>query len=165
MCVEHSVWDILMRTHHLYMKPLHFLKNVAGGCYKALTTGPEVTKCQALLMLQEGQSKSECLKAGMLWRRYYESKDIFIRLCCLLLVEKTSVFGPYLSLGGMSTAPLSILFLFCVLLHCLLAYLPQFPKQLQGEALGCLSWRGLHQGLFCQVLSQETWTGTAQHQD
>lgn len=93
----------------------------------------------------------------MVWRGYEVSEDIFLLcLCCLLLVEETAVFGPYLRLGGISDTPLRILFMFCVLLLwlwiflllCLLAYFPQFPPQLLGGALGCLSWRGLYQGWY-----------------
>ncbi|XP_004565121.1 fat storage-inducing transmembrane protein 1 [Maylandia zebra] len=140
-----------------FCKLLDLLENATGSCYEPLEAGTVVTNGQTLLVLREGESKSECLKAGMLWRGYEVSEDIFLLcLCCLLLVEETAVFGPYLSLGGISDAPLRILFLFCVLLLwlwiflllCLLAYFPQFPTQLLGGALGCLSWRGLYQGWY-----------------
>ncbi|XP_028448227.1 fat storage-inducing transmembrane protein 1 isoform X2 [Perca flavescens] len=140
-----------------FCKLLDLLENTTGSCYEPLLSGPEVTNGQPMLVLREGESKSECLKAGMLWRGYEVSEDVFLLcLCCLLLAEETAVFGPYLSLGGISGAPLRILFLFCVLLLwlwiflllCLLAYFPQFPTQLLGGALGCLSWRGLYQGWY-----------------
>uniref|UniRef100_UPI0037E9373D fat storage-inducing transmembrane protein 1 n=1 Tax=Semicossyphus pulcher TaxID=241346 RepID=UPI0037E9373D len=140
-----------------FCKLLDLLENATGSCYEPLLNGPEVTNGQPLLVLREGESKSVCLKAGMLWRGYEVSEDVFLLcLCCLLLAEETAVFGPYLSLGGISDAPLRILFLFCVLLLslwiflllCLLAYFPQFPTQLLGGALGCLSWRGLYQGWY-----------------
>lgn len=140
-----------------FCKLLDLLENATGSCYEPLEAGTVVTNGQTLLVLREGESKSECLKAGMLWRGYEVSEDIFLLcLCCLLLVEETAVFGPYLSLGGISDAPLRILFLFCVLLLwlwiflllCLLAYFPQFPTQMLGGALGCLSWRGLYQGWY-----------------
>ncbi|KAM4551689.1 fat storage-inducing transmembrane protein 1 [Odontesthes bonariensis] len=142
-----------------FCKLLDLLENTTGSCYERLHTGAEVTNGQPLLVLREGAIKSECLKAGMLWRGYEVSEDVFLLcLCCLVLAEETAVFGPYLSLGGISDAPLRILFLFCVLLLCLwiflllclLAYFPQFPTQLLGGALGCLSWRGLYQGWFRQ---------------
>lgn len=137
-----------------FCKLLHLLENATGSCYELLT-GPEVVN--PLLVLREGEIKSECLRAGMVWRGYEVSEDVFLLcLCCLLLAEETAVYGPYLSLGGISDAPLRILFLFCVLLLglwiflllCLLAYFPQFPTQLLGGALGCLSWRGLYQGWY-----------------
>ncbi|GLD61797.1 fat storage-inducing transmembrane protein 1 [Lates japonicus] len=140
-----------------FCKLLDHLENATGSCYEPLITNQEVTNGQPLLVLREGESKSECLKAGMLWRGYEVSEDVFLLcLCCLLLAEETAVFGPYLSLGGVSDAPLRILFLFCVLLLglwiflllCLLAYFPKFPTQLLGGALGCLSWRGLYQGWY-----------------
>ncbi|KAM9323168.1 fat storage-inducing transmembrane protein 1 [Pholidichthys leucotaenia] len=140
-----------------FCKLLDVLENATGSCYEPLNPGPEVTNGQPLLVLREDETKSECLKAGMLWRGYEVSEDVFLLcLCCLLLAEETAVFGPYLSLGGISDAPLRILFLFCVLLLglwiflllCLLAYFPQFPTQLLGGALGCLSWRGLYQGWY-----------------
>lgn len=140
-----------------FCKLLDLLDNATGNCYEPLTTGLEVSNGQPLLVLREGENKSQCLKAGMLWRGYDVSQDVFLLcLCCLLLAEETAVFGPYLSLGGLSDAPLRILFLFCVLLLglwiflllCLLAYFPQFPTQLLGGALGCLSWRGLYKGWY-----------------
>ncbi|XP_022603852.1 fat storage-inducing transmembrane protein 1-like [Seriola dumerili] len=141
----------------IFCKLLDQLENATGSCYESLITDAGDTNGQPLLVLREGESKSECLKAGMLWRGYEVSEDVFLLcLCCLLLAEEMAVFGPYLSLGGISDAPLRILFLFCVLLlglwifllFCLLAYFPQFPTQLLGGALGCLSWRGLYQGWY-----------------
>ncbi|XP_029381259.1 fat storage-inducing transmembrane protein 1 [Echeneis naucrates] len=140
-----------------FCKLLDQLENATGSCYESLINDSGDASGQLLLVLREGESKSECLKAGMLWRGYEVSEDVFLLcLCCLLLAEEMAVFGPYLSLGGISDAPLRILFLFCVLLltlwifllFCLLAYFPQFPTQLLGGALGCLSWRGLYQGWF-----------------
>ncbi|KAM8727045.1 fat storage-inducing transmembrane protein 1 [Acanthopagrus schlegelii] len=140
-----------------FCKLLYLLENTTGSCYEPLLGGPDVANGQPMLVLREGESKSVCLKAGMVWRGYEVSEDVFLLcLCCLLLAEETAVFGPYLSLGGISDAPLRILFLFCVLLLglwiflllCLLAYFPQFPTQLLGGALGCLSWRGLYQGWY-----------------
>lgn len=140
-----------------FCKLLDLLENTTGSCFEPLLSGPEVVKEQPLLVLREGLSKSECIKAGMVWSGYEVSEDVFLLcLCCLLLAEETAVFGPYLSLGGGSDAPLRILFLFCVLLLnlwiflllCLLAYFPQFPTQLLGGALGCLSWRVLYQGWY-----------------
>uniref|UniRef100_A0A3B3H7P5 Fat storage-inducing transmembrane protein 1 homolog n=2 Tax=Oryzias latipes TaxID=8090 RepID=A0A3B3H7P5_ORYLA len=140
-----------------FCKLLDLLENATGSCYETLNAGLEVSNGQPLLVLREGESRSECLRARMLWRGYEVSEDVFLLcLCCLLLAEETAVFGPYLSLGGVSDAPLRILFLFCVLLlglwifllFCLLAYFPQFPTQLLGGALGCLSWRALYQGWF-----------------
>lgn len=142
-----------------FCKLLYLLENTTGSCYEPLLGGPDVANGQPMLVLREGESKSVCLKAGMVWRGYEVSEDVFLLcLCCLLLAEETAVFGPYLSLGGISDAPLRILFLFCVLLLglwiflllCLLAYFPQFPTQLLGGALGCLSWRGLYQGWYRQ---------------
>ncbi|KAM6948274.1 fat storage-inducing transmembrane protein 1 [Aplochiton taeniatus] len=145
-----------------FRRLLDILENAAGSCYEPLATPPAGGAApgpvgEPLLLLREGQSKAGCLGAGMLWRGYEVSEETFLLcLCCLLLAEETAVFGPYLSLGGASGAPLRILFLLCVLLLalwvflllCLLAYFPQFPKQLLGGALGCLSWRGLYQGWY-----------------
>lgn len=140
-----------------FCKLLDLLENATGSCYEPLVATSDVSDGQPLLVLREGESKAVCLRAGMLWRGYEVSEDVFLLcLCCLLLAEETSVFGPYLSLGGVSDAPLRILFLFCVvllnlwifLLLCLLAYFPQFPTQLLGGALGCLSWRVLYQGWY-----------------
>lgn len=153
-----------------FRRVLSLLENTTGSCYEPLSAPPEGKvavaaaagggdngAAQALLLLREGESKAACLNAGMLWRGYEVSEDTFLLcLCCLLLAEETAVFGPYLSLGGPSGAPMRILFLFCVqllglwifLLLCLLAYFPQFPTQLLGGALGCLSWRALYQGWY-----------------
>uniref|UniRef100_A0A3B4B0G7 Fat storage-inducing transmembrane protein 1 homolog n=1 Tax=Periophthalmus magnuspinnatus TaxID=409849 RepID=A0A3B4B0G7_9GOBI len=134
-----------------FCKLLDLLENATGSCYEPLVGTSDVSNGEPLLVLREGASKADCLKAGMLWRGYEVSEDVFLLcLCCLLLAEETAVFGPYLSLGGVSDAPLRILFLFCVvllnlwifLLLCLLAYFPQFPT------LGCLSWRVLYQGWY-----------------
>ncbi|KAF7222841.1 fat storage-inducing transmembrane protein 1 [Nothobranchius furzeri] len=159
--------SLLLSLHHLsrlavagglwlgFCKLLDLLENTTGSCYESLNV--EVANGQPLLVLREGESKKECLKGGMVWRGYEVSEDVFfLCLCCLLLAEETAVFGPYLSLGGVSEAPLRILFLFCVLLLglwiflllCLLAYFPRFPTQLLGGALGCLIWRGLYQGWY-----------------
>uniref|UniRef100_A0A8C1RRN9 Fat storage-inducing transmembrane protein 1 homolog n=1 Tax=Cyprinus carpio TaxID=7962 RepID=A0A8C1RRN9_CYPCA len=124
-----------------FRKLLCLLENAIGSCYEPL----------------KGATKEACVRSGMLWRGYEVSEDAFLLcLCCLLLAEETAVFGPYLSLGGPSIAPLRILFLFCVLLLglwvflllCLLAYFPKFPTPLLGGALGCLSWRVLYQGWY-----------------
>lgn len=140
-----------------FCKLLDLLENATGSCYEPLVSTSDVSNGEPLLVLREGESRAVCLKAGMLWRGYEVSEDVFLLcLCCLLLAEETAVFGPYLSLGGVSDAPLRILFLFCVvllnlwifLLLCLLAYFPQFPTQLLGGALGCLSWRFLYQGWY-----------------
>ncbi|XP_067109318.1 fat storage-inducing transmembrane protein 1 [Osmerus mordax] len=140
---------------------LGFLENATGSCYEPLASSPEGqgggANGQPLLLLREGESKAVCVGSGMLWRGYEVSEDTFLLcLCCLILAEETAVFGPYLTLGGASGAPLRLLFLFCVLLLslwiflllCLLAYFPQFPTQLLGGALGCLTWRGLYQGWY-----------------
>ncbi|CAL8314346.1 fat storage-inducing transmembrane protein 1 [Gadus morhua] len=142
-----------------FRKILEVLGNATGSCYEALAAaldgGP--ASSQPLLLLREGESRAECLGQGMQWRGYEVSEDIFLLcLCCLLLAEETAVFGAYLNVGGASGGPLRILFLLCVLLMalwlflllCLLAYFPQFPTQLLGGALGCLSWRGLYQGWY-----------------
>ncbi|KAL0966135.1 hypothetical protein UPYG_G00291350 [Umbra pygmaea] len=142
-----------------FRKLLDILENATGSCYEPLSAvdGQPVVNGQPLLLLREGASKQLCVGNGMLWRGYEVSEDIFLLcLCCLLVAEETAVFGPYLTLGGPSGAPLRLLFLFCVmllglwvfLLLCLLAYFPAFPTQILGGALGCLSWRGLYQGWY-----------------
>ncbi|XP_010883465.1 fat storage-inducing transmembrane protein 1 isoform X2 [Esox lucius] len=142
-----------------FRKILDVLENATGSCYEPLSAvdGQPVVNGQPLLLLREGASKQLCVGNGMLWRGYEVSEDIFLLcLCCLLVAEETAVFGPYLTLGGPSGAPLRLLFLFCVillglwvfLLLCLLAYFPSFPTQIIGGALGCLSWRGLYQGWY-----------------
>ncbi|XP_036375478.1 fat storage-inducing transmembrane protein 1-like [Megalops cyprinoides] len=147
-----------------FKRLLTLLGDATGSCYERLSAPLEGQLSQAaaepgqpLLLLREGETKASCLNMGMLWRGYEVSEDTFLLcLCCLLLAEETAVFGPYLALGGPSGAPLRLLFLFCVfllglwvfLLLCLLAYFPQFPTQLLGGALGCLSWRGLYQGWY-----------------
>ncbi|XP_028834179.1 fat storage-inducing transmembrane protein 1 [Denticeps clupeoides] len=146
-------------------KLLSMLENATGSCYETIKGGlegqagagaPEADQAP-LLLLREAETKASCLSAGMLWRGYEVSEDAFLLcLCCLLLAEETAIFGPYLALGGPSGAPLRILFLFCTLLLglwiflllCLLAYFPQFPSQLIGGALGCLTWRVLYQGWY-----------------
>ena len=114
------------------------------------------------LLLQEAQSKASCLRAGQVWRGYEVSQDtLTLCLCCLMLVEEMSAFGPHVLRGegptGPTTgAPLRILFLLCVflltlwlfLLLCLLAYFPQFPAQQLGGAIAYLGWRGLYQGWY-----------------
>lgn len=145
-----------------FRKLLCLLENATGNCYEPLSSTLELASGtngdgQPLLLLREGETKEVCIRSGMLWRGYEVSEDaLLLCLCCLLLAEETAVFGPYLSLGGPSGAPLRILFLFCILLLslwvflllCLLAYFPQFPTQLLGGALGCLSWRVLYQGWY-----------------
>ncbi|KAG9355999.1 hypothetical protein JZ751_000843 [Albula glossodonta] len=149
-----------------FRRLLTLLGDATGSCYEPLS-GPvesklsqglaKVVEGQPLLLLREGETKATCLNMGMLWRGYEVSEDTFLLcLCCLLLAEETAVFGPYLALGGPSGAPLRLLFLFCVillglwvfLLFCLLAYFPEFPTQVLGGALGCLSWRALYQGWY-----------------
>nr|XP_023651860.1 fat storage-inducing transmembrane protein 1 [Paramormyrops kingsleyae] len=147
-----------------FRRVMSVLENATGSCYEPLSAPPDghptqgvAEPGQPLLLLREGETKVTCLGGGMLWRGYEVSEDAFLLcMCCLLLAEETAVFGPYLTLGGPSGAPLRLLFLFCVLLLglwiflllCLLAYFPQFPTQLVGGALGCLSWRGLYQGWY-----------------
>uniref|UniRef100_H3C1V0 Fat storage-inducing transmembrane protein 1 homolog n=1 Tax=Tetraodon nigroviridis TaxID=99883 RepID=H3C1V0_TETNG len=119
-----------------FCKLLDLLENATGSCFQPLLGGAELAEEQPLLVLREGVSKNECVQAGMLWSGYQVSEEVFLLcLCCLLLAEETAVFGPYLSLGGSSGAPLR-------------AYFPQFPTQLLGGALGCLSWRLLYQGWY-----------------
>lgn len=143
-------------------KVLGLLENATGSCYEPLSSAPDLaagqnSAGQPLLLLREGETKAACVSAGLMWRGYEVSEDVFLLcLCCLLLAEETGVFGPYLKLGGVSGAPLRIIFLFCVLLlslwlfllFCLLAYFPQFPTQLLGGALACLSWRATYQGWY-----------------
>lgn len=145
-----------------FRKLLNLLENATGSCYEPLSGARELAvgtngEGQPLLLLHEGETKAACISSGMLWRGYEVSEDIFLlSFCCLLLAEEMAVFGPYLNLGGISGAPLRILFLFCVLLlslwlfllFCLLAYFPQFPNQLLGGALGCLSWRATYHGWY-----------------
>ncbi|XP_041817094.1 fat storage-inducing transmembrane protein 1 [Chelmon rostratus] len=144
---------------------LTLLEDAAGTCYEPMTPAQDIqgaaSSAQPLLLLHEDQTKASCLRANMLWRGYEASQDVLILcLCCLLLVEELSVFGPYLaqtkpqqrSPGG----PLRFLFLLCVLLLavwmflllCLLAHFPKFPSQQLGGALGYLGWRGLYQGWY-----------------
>lgn len=142
-----------------FCKFVSLLENATGSCYEPVSLTAESTNEEGkpMLLLREGETKAICIGSGMLWRGYEVSEDIFLLcLCCLLLAEETAVFGPYLNLGGTPGAPLRILFLFCVLLlslwlfllFCLLAYFPQFPNQLLGGALGCLSWRATYEGWY-----------------
>lgn len=142
------------------------LENAAGICYEPVAQdGGSIlgsgSPGQALLLLQEDQTKASCLRAGMLWRGYEVSQDILVLcLCCLLLVEEMSVFGPHLAQAGplqrAPGSPLRLLFLLCVfllamwmfLLLCQLAHFPQFPSQQLGGAVGYLGWRGLYQGWY-----------------
>ncbi|XP_010884042.1 fat storage-inducing transmembrane protein 1 [Esox lucius] len=141
---------------------LTLLENAAGSCYEPISAtlhggqGAGVPG-KSLLLLHEGESKTSCLKAGMLWRGWQVSEETcLLCLCCLVLAEETAVLGPFLAQGGPSGAPLRLLFLLCVsllglwlfLLLCLLAHFPQFPSQLLGCALGYLAWRGLYQGWY-----------------
>uniref|UniRef100_A0A3Q2DNN4 Fat storage inducing transmembrane protein 1 n=1 Tax=Cyprinodon variegatus TaxID=28743 RepID=A0A3Q2DNN4_CYPVA len=120
------------------------LEDAAGACYEPLD-----------------QTKASCLKANMTWRGYEVSQETLILcLCCLLIVEELSVFGRHLEhekrLHRPPSAPLRVLFLLCVLLLfiwmvlllCMLAYFPAWPSQQLGGALGYLGWRGLYQGWY-----------------
>ncbi|KAL4657121.1 fat storage-inducing transmembrane protein 1 [Arapaima gigas] len=171
--VRHSVTMSLRHLSRLavagvvwlgFRRAMALLENATGSCYEPLSAPPDghlvqgaSDASQPLLLLREGETKASCLGSGMLWRGYEVSEDTFLLcMCCLLLAEEMAIFGPYLALGGVSGAPLRLLFLFCVLLLglwiflllCLLAHFPQFPTQLLGGALGCLSWRGLYQGWY-----------------
>lgn len=142
---------------------LTMLEDAAGACYEPVIPDIQDTasSVQPLLLLHEDQTKASCLKANMVWRGYEVSQDILIlNLCCLVLIEELSVFGPHLartksqerSPGG----PLRFIFLLCILLLtvwmflllCLLAHFPKFPSQQLGGALGYLGWRGLYQGWY-----------------
>ncbi|XP_076017237.1 fat storage-inducing transmembrane protein 1 [Genypterus blacodes] len=148
---------------------LTLLEDAAGTCYEPIMTTDQDralvqgsgSSAQPLLLLHEDQTKASCLRASMVWRGYEVSQDALILcLCCLLLVEEMSVFGPYLAqtkpLQRRAGAPLRITFLLCVfllalwmfLLLCLLAHFPKFPSQQLGGALGYLGWRGLYQGWY-----------------
>ncbi|XP_056155184.1 fat storage-inducing transmembrane protein 1 [Lampris incognitus] len=147
---------------------LTLLENAAGTCYEPVAAAQEGGPIQGsgstgqpLLLLHEDQTKTSCLRAGMVWRGYEVSQDTLILcLCCLLLVEEMSVFCPRLARvkapQRFSEAPLRTIFLLCVLLLalwmflllCQLTYFPQFPSQLLGGALGYLGWRVLYQGWF-----------------
>uniref|UniRef100_A0A668A1P3 Fat storage-inducing transmembrane protein 1 homolog n=1 Tax=Myripristis murdjan TaxID=586833 RepID=A0A668A1P3_9TELE len=147
---------------------LTLLENAAGTCYEPVAASQDGaliqgsgSSSQPLLLLHEDQTKASCLRAGMLWRGYEVSEDTLILcLCCLLLVEEMSVFGPHLAqakpLQKSPGAPLRIIFLLCALLLalwiflllCVLAHFPKFPSQQLGGALGYLAWRGLYQGWF-----------------
>ncbi|CAK6951920.1 fat storage-inducing transmembrane protein 1 [Scomber scombrus] len=144
---------------------LTLLEDASGTCYEPMASAEDTQSSassgQTLLLLHEDQTKASCLRAHMLWRGYEVSQDVLILcLCCLLLVEELSVFGPCLarakpqqrSPGG----PLRFVFLLCVvllavwisLLLCLLTHFPTFPAQQLGGALGYLGWRGLYQGWY-----------------
>nr|XP_046227436.1 fat storage-inducing transmembrane protein 1 [Scatophagus argus] len=145
---------------------LTLLENAAGTCYEPVTPAQDLqgaaSSVQSLLLLHEDQTKASCLKANMVWRGYEASQEVLILcLCCLLLVEEMSVFGPHLAHGSKPPqrspgGPLRFIFLLCVLLLalwmflllCLLAYFPKFPSQQLGGALGYLGWRGLYQGWY-----------------
>ncbi|XP_010739914.3 fat storage-inducing transmembrane protein 1 [Larimichthys crocea] len=143
---------------------LTLLEDAAGTCYEPMTAQDiqsTAAPVQPLLLLHEDQTKASCLKANMVWRGYEVSQDVLILcLCCLLLVEEISVFGPHLAqakpLQTSHSGPLRFIFLLCVLLLavwmflllCLLAHFPKFPSQQLGGALGYLGWRGLYQGWY-----------------
>ncbi|XP_015246725.1 PREDICTED: fat storage-inducing transmembrane protein 1 [Cyprinodon variegatus] len=141
------------------------LEDAAGACYEPLAPVQDgqssSTPAQPLLLLHEDQTKASCLKANMTWRGYEVSQETLILcLCCLLIVEELSVFGRHLEhekrLHRPPSAPLRVLFLLCVLLLfiwmvlllCMLAYFPAWPSQQLGGALGYLGWRGLYQGWY-----------------
>uniref|UniRef100_A0A8C6V0P8 Fat storage-inducing transmembrane protein 1 n=1 Tax=Neogobius melanostomus TaxID=47308 RepID=A0A8C6V0P8_9GOBI len=87
-----------------FCKLLDLLENATGSCYEPLAATSDVSNGQPLLVLREGESRALCLRAGMLWRGYEVSEDVFLLcLCCLLLAEETAVFGPYLSLAESRT--------------------------------------------------------------
>lgn len=144
---------------------LTLLEDAAGTCYEPMAPAQDAQSSassgQPLLLLHEDQTKASCLRANMLWRGYEVSQDVLILcLCCLLLVEELSVFGPCLVRAKPPKrspgAPLRFVFLLCVvlltlwilLLLCLLAHFPTFPSQQLGGALGYLGWRGLYQGWY-----------------
>ncbi|XP_037613411.1 fat storage-inducing transmembrane protein 1 [Sebastes umbrosus] len=144
---------------------LNLLEDATGTCYELMTPAQDIqgtaSSVQALLLLHEDQTRASCLRANMLWRGYEASQDVLIvSLCCLLLVEEISVFGPHVTqtkpLQRSPGAPLRFIFLLCVvllavwmfLLLCLLAHFPKFPAQQLGGALGYLGWRGLYQGWY-----------------
>ncbi|XP_070708995.1 fat storage-inducing transmembrane protein 1 [Pempheris klunzingeri] len=144
---------------------LSLLEDAAGACYEPMAPAEDIqgpaSLAQPLLLLHEDQTKASCLKANMMWRGYEVSQDVLILcLCCLLLVEEMSVFGPHLAQAkpqqGSPGGPLRFIFLLCVvllsvwmfLLLCLLAHFPKFPSQQLGGALGYLGWRGLYQGWY-----------------
>ncbi|XP_068604319.1 fat storage-inducing transmembrane protein 1 [Brachionichthys hirsutus] len=144
---------------------LGLLEDAAGACYEPVAPAEDVrgtaSTARPLLLLHEGRTKAACLHADMLWRGYEVSQDVLVLcLCCLVLVEEMSAFGPQLdrwkSLRGPPAAPLRVTFLLCVLLLalwmflllCLLAYFPKLPSQQLGGALGYLGWRGLYRGWY-----------------
>lgn len=148
-----------------FQRLLALLEDAAGTCYEPVTPAQDIqgaaSSVQPLLLLHEDQTKASCLRANMVWRGYEASQDVLILcLCCLLLVEEMSVFGPHLAqaqpLQRSPGGPLRFIFLLCVvllalwmfLLLCLLAHFPKFPSQQLGGALGYLGWRGLYQGWY-----------------
>ncbi|XP_071341882.1 fat storage-inducing transmembrane protein 1 [Trachinotus anak] len=144
---------------------LTMLEDAAGTCYEPVTLGQDPKSSASmglpLLLLHEDQTKASCLRANMVWRGYEVSQDVLILcLCCLLLVEELSVFGPHIvqarPLQRSPGAPLRFIFLLCVvllvvwmfLLLCLLTHFPKSPSQQLGGALGYLGWKGLYQGWY-----------------
>ncbi|MED6294820.1 hypothetical protein CHARACLAT_025034 [Characodon lateralis] len=143
---------------------LTLLEDAAGACYEPLAPVQDTqssASAQPLLLLHEDQTKASCLKANMMWRGYEVSQETLILcLSCLLLVEELSIFGRHLAqekrFHRSPSAPLRVLFLLCVvllfiwmvLLLCLLAYFPAWPSQQLGGALGYLGWRSLYQGWY-----------------
>lgn len=144
---------------------LTLLEDAAGTCYEPVTP-PQDSQSLAsprpsLLLLHEDQTKASCLRANMVWRGYEVSQDVLILcMCCLLLVEELSVFGPCVlhakPLQRSPGTPLRFIFLLCALLLvlwmflllCLLAHFPSFPSQQLGGALGYLGWKALYQGWY-----------------
>ncbi|KAK5599848.1 hypothetical protein CRENBAI_014827 [Crenichthys baileyi] len=143
---------------------LTLLEDAAGACYEPLAPVQDTQNSASvlpLLLLHEDQTKASCLKANMMWRGYEVSQETLILcLSCLLLVEELSVFGRHLAqekrFHRSPSAPLRVLFLLCVvllfiwmvLLLCMLAYFPAWPSQQLGGALGYLGWRSLYQGWY-----------------
>ncbi|XP_069368848.1 fat storage-inducing transmembrane protein 1 [Paralichthys olivaceus] len=143
---------------------LTLLEDATGTCYEPIAQETQSSASMGLppplLLLHEGQSKASCLRENMVWRGYEVSQDVLILcLCCLLLVEELSVFGPHMVQArgsGPPGVPLRFVFLLCVvllavwmfLLLCVLAYFPKFPSQQLGGALGYLGWKGLYQGWY-----------------
>ncbi|XP_034428606.1 fat storage-inducing transmembrane protein 1 [Hippoglossus hippoglossus] len=143
---------------------LTLLEDATGTCYEPIAQETQSSASLGLppplLLLHEGRSKASCLRDNMVWRGYEVSQDVLILcLCCLLLVEELSVFGPHVTRArrsGPPGAPLRFVFLLCVallavwmfLLLCMLSYFPKFPSQQLGGALGYLGWKGLYQGWY-----------------
>lgn len=136
------------------------LEDASGSCFEPLSAA--LKACMeatspgegSRLLLRDGESKTSCLRSGFQWRGCEVSQEaLLLCLCCLLLVEESSVFGRCVRSPG---TPLRLLFLLCAsllglwffLLLCLMAHFPQFPSQLIGGALGCLAWRVLYRGWF-----------------